>query len=100
MQQHVKTMPKDFVNQRNLVRLVQQRRRILKYLKRKNLDEYEKTLRTCGIDRRALEGELILTKADIKHYRDDVPELRLYIPDKDLVLSGEAKPESGEAQVL
>jgi len=47
--EHFKSHPKDKHSRRGLVQLVEKRRSLLKYLKRKSRDEYEKTIKTLGL---------------------------------------------------
>ena len=60
LNEHVLANPKDVHNQKALREMVQKRAKILKYLKRKKPDDYEKTLADCGLDKRAVEGELVI----------------------------------------
>ena len=47
--EHFKTHAKDHHSRRGLLKLVGQRRRLLDYLKRKNLDRYRSLIATLGI---------------------------------------------------
>ena len=47
--EHFKVHAKDHHSRRGLLRLVSQRRRLLDYLKHKNLDRYRKLIETLGI---------------------------------------------------
>jgi small subunit ribosomal protein S15 len=47
--EHFKTHEKDHHSRRGLLRLVSQRRRLLDYLKHKNLDRYRKLIDGLGI---------------------------------------------------
>jgi small subunit ribosomal protein S15 len=47
--EHFKTHEKDHHSRRGLLRLVSQRRRLLNYLKGKNLDRYRKLIDSLGI---------------------------------------------------
>ena len=47
--EHFKTHEKDHHSRRGLLKLVSQRRRLLDYLKSKNLDRYRKLIDTLGI---------------------------------------------------
>ena len=47
--EHFKTHKKDRHGQRGLVKLVNKRRKLLDYLKRKNLDSYKKVISELGI---------------------------------------------------
>jgi small subunit ribosomal protein S15 len=46
---HMKTHGKDFNSRRGLLKLVNQRRRLLDYLKRKNADQYKDLLKTLNL---------------------------------------------------
>ena len=48
---HFKQEPKDHHSRRGLLKLVGQRRRLLRYLQRKNLDEYRALIGKLGIRR-------------------------------------------------
>ena len=47
--EHFKTHAKDHHSRRGLLKLVGQRRRLLDYLKRKNLERYRSLINTLGI---------------------------------------------------
>jgi small subunit ribosomal protein S15 len=47
--EHFKTHAKDFHSRRGLLKLVSQRRRLLDYLKGKDLNRYKKLIDTLGI---------------------------------------------------
>jgi small subunit ribosomal protein S15 len=47
--EHFKTHEKDHHSRRGLLKLVSQRRRLLDYLKKKNLDRYRNLINTLGI---------------------------------------------------
>ena len=47
--EHFKTHVKDHHSRRGLLKLVSQRRRLLDYLKRSNVDRYRKLISTLGI---------------------------------------------------
>lgn len=47
--EHFKTHAKDHHSRRGLLKLVQQRRRLLDYLKAKNLDRYAELIKKLGI---------------------------------------------------
>jgi len=49
--EHCKTHPKDHHSRRGLLKLVGQRRRLLQYLQRKNLEEYRSLISKLGIRR-------------------------------------------------
>ncbi len=46
---HFRTHPKDHHSRRGLLQMVSRRRRLLNYLKKKNLDEYRKLIETLGL---------------------------------------------------
>lgn len=46
---HFQTHPKDFHSRRGLLQIVSRRRRLLDYLKRKDVERYRKVLETHGI---------------------------------------------------
>ncbi|MDB6097288.1 MAG: ribosomal protein [Francisellaceae bacterium] len=48
---HLKVHKKDFHSRRGLIRMVNQRRKLLDYLKRKNLNRYTTLIQTLGIRR-------------------------------------------------
>lgn len=49
LHEHFKTHEKDHHSRRGLLKLVQQRRRLLDYLKRKDLDRYAEIIHKLGI---------------------------------------------------
>lgn len=49
--EHLKTNHKDHHSRRGLLKMVGQRRALLDYLKRKNLDRYKKLIDTLGLRR-------------------------------------------------
>jgi small subunit ribosomal protein S15 len=49
--EHVKNNHKDHHSRRGLLKMVSQRRALLEYLKRKNLDRYKKLIETLGLRR-------------------------------------------------
>ncbi|KAH7915754.1 hypothetical protein BJ138DRAFT_1176356 [Hygrophoropsis aurantiaca] len=57
---HLTTFRKDIDNRRGLRRLVHQRAKILKYLKRLNRDRYEALLPRLGLEASSVEGELVV----------------------------------------
>lgn len=46
---HFRTHPKDFHGQRGLLKMVSQRRRLLEYLKRTDLDGYRRLIEELGL---------------------------------------------------
>lgn len=57
---HLQEMPRDVAVKFRLRALVMARKRVLEYLKNKNLGRYVACLRTIGVDQRAVEGEIIV----------------------------------------
>lgn len=49
LQDHFKANPKDHASRRGLLQMVGQRRRLLRYLKNKNIDEYRALIVELGI---------------------------------------------------
>ena len=47
--EHLKMHPKDFSTRRGLLKLIGQRRRLLDYLKRKDITRYRSLIKTLGI---------------------------------------------------
>ena len=47
--EHLKTNPKDFQGRRGLLMMVGKRKRLLSYLKDKNLDDYRKLIKKLNI---------------------------------------------------
>jgi small subunit ribosomal protein S15 len=60
MWSHLSEFKRDLANRRNLRRLVHQRAKLLKYLKRTNRDRYERVLERLGLAPGAVEGELVV----------------------------------------
>ncbi|KAI0082148.1 S15/NS1 RNA-binding domain-containing protein, partial [Panus rudis PR-1116 ss-1] len=58
--EHMSRSKKDYANRRNLRRLVHQRAKILRYLKRTDRDRYEVALDRMGLEPGAVEGELVV----------------------------------------
>ena len=57
---HLRAFKRDFSNRRSLRRLVHQRAKLLKYLKRTDRDRYERVLERLGLEPGAVEGELVV----------------------------------------
>lgn len=51
---------KDVSNRRSLLHLIHKRAKMLRYLKRKDYDRWERVLERLGLEREAVEGELNL----------------------------------------
>ncbi len=49
LQGHFKANPKDHASRRGLLKLVGQRRRLLRYIKNRNIDEYRELIAKLGI---------------------------------------------------
>jgi small subunit ribosomal protein S15 len=47
--EHLKTNKKDFATKRGLLMMVGKRKRLLAYIKEKNLDDYRKLIKNLGI---------------------------------------------------
>ncbi|MGI6197725.1 MAG: 30S ribosomal protein S15 [Candidatus Cloacimonadaceae bacterium] len=47
--EHLKEHPKDFSTRRGLLKLIGQRRRLLDYLKRKEIERYRQLIKALGI---------------------------------------------------
>lgn len=60
MWSHLTTFKRDVGNRRGLLKLIHQRAKILRYLKRKDQDRYEALLPRLALDSRSVEGELVL----------------------------------------
>lgn len=64
--EHCTNQPRDIHNRRPLRQLVQARAKILKYLRRVDVNRYEDCLAKIGVEARAVEGEVIITKASLR----------------------------------
>ncbi len=51
LSEHLKAQPKDHHSRRGLLKLVGQRRRLLQYLQKKNIEEYRSLIEKLGIRR-------------------------------------------------
>ncbi len=49
LQGHFKANPKDHASRRGLLKMVGQRRRLLKYIKNRNIDEYRQLIADLGL---------------------------------------------------
>ena len=58
--EHLQTFKADIGNRRGLTKLVHQRAKILKYLKRTDRDRYDRVLQRLGLEPEAVEGELVV----------------------------------------
>ncbi|KAI0640207.1 S15/NS1 RNA-binding domain-containing protein [Trametes polyzona] len=57
---HLSRCKKDIANRRNLRKLVHERAKILRYLKQVDEDRYERVLERLGLEKAAVEGELVV----------------------------------------
>lgn len=57
---HIENNPRDIHNRRNLRLLIHKRARVFKYLKRSEPLKYAQTLKDCGLEPGAVEGELMV----------------------------------------
>ena len=57
---HMKRAPGDIHSRRSLRKLLNQRAKLLRYLKRADRNRYDAVLPRIGVDPRAIEGEIIL----------------------------------------
>jgi small subunit ribosomal protein S15 len=57
---HLQQSQKDVANRRSIRKLVHQRAKMLKYLKRLDRSRYETVLERLGIEEGAIEGELVV----------------------------------------
>ena len=58
--EHLGKCKKDIANRRSLRRLVHKRAKILRYLKSVDEDRYDQVLDRLGLERAAVEGELVV----------------------------------------
>ena len=58
MAAHLQLMPRDIHSKRHITRLVMDRAKILKYLKRYDLQRYVQCLSDIGVEPRAIEGAI------------------------------------------
>lgn len=63
---HLITAPRDVHNRRPLRSLIQQRAKILRYLKTKDVTRYQNCLEAIGVQGRAVEGEVFITKGELR----------------------------------
>lgn len=63
---HLSIQTRDVHNRRALRSLVQQRVKVLKYLKQKDVGRYEDCLVRIGVEARAVEGEVVIEKKGLK----------------------------------
>ncbi|SCV72686.1 BQ2448_4223 [Microbotryum intermedium] len=63
---HLIAQPRDVHNRRSLRTMIQDRVKVLKYLKVKDVRRYEECLLNIGVEPRAVEGEVVITKAALR----------------------------------
>lgn len=63
---HLIAQPRDVHNRRPLRSLIQQRVKVLKYLRSLDVKRYEDCLGKIGVEARAVEGEVIVTKMGLR----------------------------------
>ncbi|KAM0752270.1 hypothetical protein T439DRAFT_312402 [Meredithblackwellia eburnea MCA 4105] len=63
---HLTTQPRDVNNRRPLRSLIQQRAKVLKYLRSVDVARYETCLKDIGVEPRAVEGEVIVEKKTLR----------------------------------
>lgn len=63
---HLSQAKKDHSNAKQLRALISQRAKMFRYLKKKSIERYNAALKACGIEARAVEGELIILESDVK----------------------------------
>lgn len=66
LKDHLKRQPRDVTNQRPLRTMIHQRSKILKYLRSLDVGRYEECLAKIGVEPRAVEGEVIVTKQALR----------------------------------
>jgi small subunit ribosomal protein S15 len=57
---HLTRSKRDIANRRSLGKLVHKRAKLLKYLKRLDLDRYDKVLSRLALEAESVEGELVI----------------------------------------
>lgn len=63
---HLVSQPRDIHNRRPLQSLIQQRAKVLKYLRAVDVQRYEDILPRIGVEARSVEGEVIVTKGKLR----------------------------------
>ncbi|KAK4046420.1 hypothetical protein OIV83_006079 [Microbotryomycetes sp. JL201] len=66
LKDHLKSQPRDVSNQRPLRTMIHQRSKILKYLRSLDVGRYEECLAKIGVEPRAVEGEVIVSKKTMR----------------------------------
>ena len=64
--EHLTVQTRDIHNRRPLRSLIQQRAKVLKYLKSVDVARYEACLKAIGVSERAVEGEVIVSKKELR----------------------------------
>ncbi|GAA5873262.1 hypothetical protein JCM16303_001071 [Sporobolomyces ruberrimus] len=65
---HLVSSPRDVQNRQSLRQLVSKRAKILKYLRTLSVTRYEECLEKIGVEPRAVEGEVIVRKEELKAF--------------------------------
>jgi small subunit ribosomal protein S15 len=63
---HLISSPRDIQNRQALRQLISKRTTVLKYLRAVSVTRYEDCLEKIGVEPRAVEGEVIVTKAELR----------------------------------
>ncbi|GAA6015686.1 hypothetical protein JCM10207_008173 [Rhodosporidiobolus poonsookiae] len=63
---HLISQPRDIQNRQALRHLIHQRAKVLKYLRAVSVTRYEETLEKIGVEPRAVEGEVVVSKAELR----------------------------------
>lgn len=63
---HLVSQPRDIHSRRPLQSLIQQRAKVLKYLRSIDVQRYENILPRIGVEARSVEGEVIVTKPKLR----------------------------------
>ncbi|GAA5898562.1 hypothetical protein JCM8208_004698 [Rhodotorula glutinis] len=63
---HLVSSPRDVQNRQALRQLVSRRAKVLKYLRAVSVARYEECLEQIGVEQRAVEGEVIVRKAELR----------------------------------
>ncbi|CAG8605449.1 1387_t:CDS:2 [Ambispora gerdemannii] len=60
LHQHIKKVRKDNLRYRRLLKMVQKRQNVLKYLKEEDSDRYLTCLKRLGLDQKIIEGQIVM----------------------------------------
>jgi small subunit ribosomal protein S15 len=63
---HLIALPRDIQNRQALRLMISRRARLLKYLRKVSVTRYEDVLDKIGVEPRAVEGEVVITKEDLR----------------------------------